>query len=232
MNTKVKLFALSMLALGSTAADASLVVSNLANTRASGFDVGSTGATIDDSPLANSFTTGGGSTWILSSVVLNMNVEPAGTPIGDLSLFLYDDSSGEPGLQIGSFGTNNPSGATPTDYSFAPLAPIALQPSTIYWLVASATLQQTGANYVWSYTFDTSETGVTGWSIGDTSYAGWPANNWTALDIAGEVPVLFSVNADAADVPLPATALLMLPGIAAISFSRLRRRDIGVSRAR
>ena len=57
-----------------------------------------------------------------------------------------------------------------------------------------------------------------GTSIGDTSYAGYGAGGWTALegDLGGDVPVLFSVNAEAAGVPLPATMLLLLTGLAGL----------------
>jgi hypothetical protein len=84
-----------------------------------------------------------------------------------------------------------------------------------------------GSNYGWSYTSDTSETGAAGWSIGDTSYASFPTGDWTALRIGGDVPMLFSVDADAAQAPLPATALLLLPGIAALSDARRRRGAFG-----
>jgi len=227
VNIRIVPFTLVLLVLGlcaaaSPQAQAGLAVSNLSNTFGSAWDLGS-GSTLADSPVANQFTTGPGPGWTLDSVVLDLGLV-AGTPSGSISAFLAADNSGLPGTTLVTLLGSNPT--TPSeDITFTPQSPTLLAVNTAYWLVVSANLAD---NYLWNFTTDTSETGLPGWSIGNTSYAGYPSGTWTAL--ASSVPpfnvpapVLFQVNATA--VPEPGSlTLLAMGGVVGLAGAASRRR--------
>jgi hypothetical protein len=220
MNAKSTLLVLSLLTLGSATANAGLLVSNLDSPHgATGWVIGNAG-TYTSANIANRFTTSGLSAWDLTSVTLKLLT--AGTPPGDLSVFLYSNNAGAPGAQLAAFSTNNPVGTSPTDYTFTPLAAVELQPSTTYWLVTSAAISG-GSNenhYEWSYSAENQQavTGQPGWSIGN-GFQVLNGPDWSAG--ANGFPPLFAVNGEA--VPVPATALLLGAGLGLIGWTRRRR---------
>ncbi len=96
-----------------------------------------------------------------------------------MSLALFDDASGAPGVEIVSLGTATISASPVAPYTFAPTAATTLLPTTTYWLVASAKATD---NINWAYTEGLSETGLLGWTIGDGTLGSYPAGSWSNLE--------------------------------------------------
>ncbi|MFO0874092.1 MAG: choice-of-anchor R domain-containing protein [Phycisphaerales bacterium] len=199
---------LGLLGALASAATADVVVSNLANNSASSWDIGSTGATLDDSPNAIRFTTGPGPGWILESVTLLVGTQND-PPSGSIALKIAADSNGLPGANLLDFQAAAPTTGFEQVTFLPPQAPFTLQPNTNYWLVATADVAD---NFGWWYTTDTSESGLAGWSIGDDTYVGFPVGVWTVLKSAvppvdGPAPQLFEIKATA----VPAVGACCLP---------------------
>ena len=151
-------FCLCLLILASPA-QAVVVVSNLANTPNSTAGTANTADVIFTS-TAQSFNTGAGSA-LLDSVRLAM---ANGSPTGSFTLGLYNDVGGSPGtLQVNLSGDMTPIDAG--EYDYEPDVPFTLDASTTYWVVADPVVGNTN----WRTTEDTSETGATGWTLGDAA---------------------------------------------------------------
>lgn len=209
-----------LVSLAAPRADAALVVSNLDNTLGDAWTIGSNGADLTDSPVANRFTTGSGPGWHLDSVVLRLGLFELATATGDISVYLAADDVGLPGTSLTTFP-----GVAPTlpvqDFILLPDSPTTLAPNTDYWLVTSADVDD---GYQWNFTEDTGQTGLPGWLIGDTAWGGFPAGNWTPLILppgATPAPTLFQVNASA--VPEPSTAAMFGIGMALVGLGMFRR---------
>ncbi len=154
-----------LVSLAAPRADAALVVSNLDNTLGDAWTIGSDGVDLTDSPVANRFTTGSGPGWHLDSVVLNLGLFELATATGDIYVYLAADDVGLPGTSLTTFPRVAPT--TPVeDINLLPDSPTMLAPNTDYWLVASANVDD---DYQWNFTEDAGETGLPGWSIGDTA---------------------------------------------------------------
>ena len=145
-------------------------------------------------------------------MTLNLFVDPLEPPpTQDLSLILAQNNNGVPGSSLGSFTTETPSSG---DRSYSPTGTITLAPNTTYWLVAGYPVNDV---VYWTYTTDVSQTGGSGWSIGDDSYT-FNDPNWEVL--GDDVPVLLGVNAT--PVPEPST-YAMIAGFSLVGFAGWRR---------
>ncbi|TWU29047.1 choice-of-anchor R domain-containing protein [Novipirellula artificiosorum] len=217
-------FAFALLVpLAGSRAEAGLVVSNLSNTLGQAWTIGRDDVDLTDSPVANRFATGSGPGWHLDSVVLNLGLF-AGSPTGDIEIYLAADNGGLPGGLLTDFPSASPTSSLEITM-LTPQTPIVLAPSTAYWLVASADVAD---QYIWNFTEDFSQTGLSGWLIGDTSWGGYPAGSWTPLILppgATPAPTLFQVNASA--VPEPSTTAMFGIGMALVGLGMFRRNRRG-----
>ncbi|MGB6222498.1 choice-of-anchor R domain-containing protein [Haloferula sp.] len=199
-----------------------VVVSNLSNASdLEAWTIGSQDADLTDSPVANRFTTGSGPGWNLDSVTLNLGrfEGASGSAAGAIDVYLAADNGGVPGASLVTFDP-----VTPTNpqepLTLSPLVPTILAEGTSYWLVTSADVDD---EYQWNFTEDVSQTGLSGWQIGDTARAGFPSGTWTPLVLppgASPAPTLFEISATAA--PEPGSLLLLTAG-APLFFRRRRR---------
>ena len=158
------------------------------------------------------FTTGSGSDWNLDSVVLNLGTFEfaAGSAGGSIDVVLAADLGGLPGATLALFPSAAPIAAE-EGITLAPTTMTILSPATSYWIVASADV---GDEYQWNFSEDLGETGLPGWSIGDSTLGGYPAGEWTQLTLPGlpggsdVTPAsLFQVNATA--IPEPSTLAII-----------------------
>ena len=207
-------------------AEAGLVVSNLNNVVDQAWTIGRDDVDLTDSPVAIQFTTGAGPGWQLDSVVLNLgrfnNSFPAA---GDIDAYLALDNAGVPGALFSFLPSAAPTGLQEV-ITLAPLFSTQLVANTSYWVVTAADV---GDTYLWNTTFDVSQTGLPGWSIGDTAYGGYPAGSWTPLRLPGgpqqpdvDLPTLLAVNASS--VPVPSALALNALGLAVLGLGAARRR--------
>ncbi|CAO5058574.1 SbsA Ig-like domain-containing protein [Microcystis aeruginosa] len=119
--------------------------------------------------LSSSFKTGSVSYgYTLNSVTLRLALEP-GTLVdpGLLLLKLYSDAEGDPGTEILSFNVPTINAGPTALYTFTLANPQLLSANTTYWLVAQSSVITN--TYIWANTINTTETGLAGWLIGDTS---------------------------------------------------------------
>lgn len=191
-------------------ASAAVVVSNLSNGDASGWDLGPASGL---ESVANSFTTGSEAGWIVNSATLNLVpdlVDPV-VPDQAVTLTIAADSSGAPGATVGSFATSPPT--IPGNSTWAAAGTINLSPNTTYWLVASYAIEEV---VYWTNTADLTSSGEPGWSIGDDALT-LNGSTWEVL--ISDQPVLFEL--DASVVPEPGTSsLLLFTGLALLRRKR------------
>ncbi len=190
------------------AANADVLFNNLGN---SSTGEGTVGA---NTWWAQSFSTGS-SSYNLSSVVLDMSVNTAGTT-ATVSIFTNTGTgNGQPGTLVGTLT----SPGSYTVYNNASLTTftasgINLNPNSIYWVVLN--LNGSTGNLFWQSTPDTSGNG-SGFRV---YYSGNNGSSWGTA--ASTNPFMMDVNANSNAVPLPAGILLFTPGL--LGLGVLRRR--------
>jgi hypothetical protein len=117
--------------------------------------------------VRSSFTTGSVSYgYTLNSVTLRFAQITSATPPDQLIVEIYKDNAGALGDLITSF-TNPGSISFISNYIFTLTTPQTLAANTTFWLVAR--VSSGSEEYSWLRTDSTAQTGVAGWSIGDTS---------------------------------------------------------------
>lgn len=170
---------------------------------------------------ANSFTTGTSATQ-LDSVTLDMFAAPTPTPSGNFSVSIYSYSASGPSTLLASLtGEENPANEQQYTYNAGTL--LTLAANTTYFVVARVPQTSPNKSYAWTEASDGTETGASGWSIGDKSwYSSNAGSSWVQL-IAS--PARFSVQAsDISAVPEPGVMLPLPVLLASGLMLRLRRR--------
>lgn len=192
MKTLKKLSWILAFSMGMPGANATVTLyDNLSNTAEAG-------AAVSPSTAASTFSTTTlcptGCT--LGNVTLKMLIAEDSTP-DNVVLELYTDGGTTPGSLIATLA--NPATIL-DDYQdniFTPQAQIDLDPNTIYWLQLSGT----GDGGAWGRTFATNGPGS--W-VHDLSPAGGPV-----LGDIGNSPLIYKVEAEVSNVPVPASIWLM-----------------------
>ncbi len=172
--------------------------------------------------LANSFTAG--STVMLDNIRVNFasGFDPSGT---GFSAALYSDAGGTaPGTLLATLTGPDPHAGGL--YSYTPTVATQLVSGTKYWALFSAVYGAPDEQFPITITADTSDTGLSGWSIGDynnlnlRTVTNGVAGAWHN-NAAGGV-LQFEVNTSAA--PEPSRMLLLASGFGALFMTRRRRR--------
>ena len=185
------------------------------------------GAVKFDQWVSSSFTTGSGIYgYTLDSVTLRFREDTADN---NLSVSLYTDNFGGIGGLITSF--TKPSFVTNTidNYPFTLTTPQTLASGTTYWLVAGISSNLVGGEYSWRITDSAAQTGLSGWSIGDSSlFSSNQGLTWNSFP--GSVVFQFSVDGTVNTSPPPPTnipepgSIVALLGLAGLGLaSRLKK---------
>jgi hypothetical protein len=159
--------------------------------------------------VRSSFTTDS-NFFIFTSVTLRFAQITASNPPDQLIVEIYKDNAGALGDLITSF-TNPGSISFISNYIFTLTTPQILAANTTYWLVARVSIGS--EEYSWLRTDSTTQTGLTGWSIGDTSlFSDNQGFSWNTF--AGFSAFQFSINGQsyspaAGDPYFPNTSLLL-----------------------
>jgi hypothetical protein len=136
----------------------------------------------------------------LEKVTLSMAASPLG--MGGFAVEIYDASGagGLPGSSlIALAGDSDPD--TAGAYDYIPGGVFSLSAGTTYWVVAAATAPPgivTATGFQWNTTSDTSETGATGWTIGNSAAARLISSTSTPVDsgwVLSGNPLQMSVSA-------------------------------------
>lgn len=179
---------------GSASAQTMVAVSNLDEPAYAGLQVYTT-----DSSFyirrGQSFTTGDSATLLES---ITVRISHANTPGTGFNVALYSDLEGNPGSLIETLsGDNNPSSG---DYTYTSSGSLQLAANSTYWWVASMT-QGGNQNISLTGTTSTAETGLSGWTIGNShAYSLSADGDWSSS--SPNLPQ-FSLNVSA--VPEPST---------------------------
>lgn len=171
-------------------------------------------------PVGDSFSTGS-SPFSLTSVTVELQTgslqalvaNAFSSPDGSVTMTLLSNAAGPtPGAVLDTIGTLSDSSVTSSlaDYTFTLATPYTLAANTTYWIELTS---DDGSSIFWSYSFDTSGTGV-----GDQYY----------IDILGvepnsDGPYQMAVNGNFAQVPEPGVLLMLAAGIGAILLLKSRQ---------
>jgi hypothetical protein len=171
------------------------------------------------SPLAGAFTTGSSGATLDSVTFKLYALSATGFTVG-----LYADNAGVPGTQLETL--SGPSTlSSPINYTYTS-AGYTLAANATYWLVLSTT----SGSPVWQLSADTSETGATGWLIGDSSlyYVSTPSPHWQSY---GPLSLSVSGTLTGAAIPEPGTwaALAGVVALGAAAWWRRAGRGVGAA---
>lgn len=164
-------------------------------------------------PLANSFNTGANA-GLLSGVSVLLK-SGSNELVGNLLVKLLADSGTSPGaelLTLGSLSSASVSTAGFASYSFTPATAFNLAANTTYWVEVLTT---SPLDIEWSWSTDLTSLGVSGQASYSKELGVLPNS------AAGPYQMAVSVTA----VPEPASAALVLVGVALIGGAGARRRQ-------
>jgi hypothetical protein len=205
-------------ALTHPAAVADTAVSNLGN-----FHNGNFGITNENFFMrgrAQSFTTGS-TPFVFEAAILSLSSIGASGDDG-FQVYLYSNGVNNlPGsVLLALEGTEAP--LVSGEYTFTAPSEFELAPQTTYWIATQLPLNQPDTmSFAWTFTVNSAETGLPGWSMGSssegTSFMG-STPNWTP----GSVPLRMSVEVSPVPVPEPGTAFAL--ALSAVGLLATRRR--------
>ena len=172
-------------------------------------------AVASDSWLAQRFLTGTNlDGYALNSIQLLMN-QASGSPSG-FTVSLSTFNSGVPGSSLDSLSGLAPSTAGIFTYT---ASSVSLLPSTLYFIVVTATTPIAEGSYYWSKANASSFSSSDGWSLADFYSSSTDGSNWQLHRL---FPLQFAVDATA--VPEPGRYALAGLGLVWLSFWRRQPR--------
>jgi hypothetical protein len=201
-----------LLAAAPTMCHAAVIYDNLSQTSAGYDGVGSGG--LVEGPLYDSFSTGTGSSFLLTGVQLL--VSKSGGSSGTTSIGIYNNNAvtdpPSPGSLFATIGTVTDSSlsGTASVWSVSPVSPLSLAASTRYWVGLSTS---NNATMQWWYASSNAGTGVA-----DEYFSNSTGN----FANAGDRPYQMQVSVTA--VPEPSTYAMALAGLACGGSTMFRRR--------
>lgn len=164
--------------------------------------------------------------WTLTSVDLLMDRSASAVGNGGFFLQLWSDNGADkPGAVLTTFaGTDNPLPALQNvQEAFSYTGTYSLSAGTSYWLVAGLT-SQNGSTYEWSFTLSANADAGSrpGWAV--STVGGGSEDNGTTWGVGDQgFSQQYALYGDPTGVPVPATPLLMLLGLAGLAWRGRQR---------
>jgi hypothetical protein len=165
----------------------------------------------DFGPLADSFSTGG-SPVVLTSVTLDLlafNPDSGGS----FTVTLYSDNSTSPGSALGMIGVFSDSVLTSSLADYTLTTDYALSADTRYWIELASADSDASSSVEWSWSYDTSGTGVAGEYFANQSGVNPNTSGPYQMDLETGTPT----------TPEPSTLFLLGSGLVMLA-DPLRRR--------